>query len=414
MTELSFDRAAMSDPAPHYPFDPHDPEFAREPWPVYRELRERCPVAYSDTYDGGFWVLSKYADVRAVALDPATYSSADDLLLPANHDAGWLLPIQSDPPATADYRRVLAHIFNARAVRELEPLVRSWTTEAIDGVIERGQCDLVPTFAHPIPGKTTMQLMGWPVEGWASVVVAIKELTTRPPGDPGRDRAAVAVAAIRERVVENLAVRRREPGDDLASALLTSTVGTRPLAEDELVALMMLVVFGGIDTTVAAIGNMLTTLDGHHELRQRLLADRQLVPAFVEEVLRVEPPIQGFARIPQRRSVIGGMEIAEDSKVFLLWASANRDDEVFPDPDEVRLDRDPNPHLAFGVGAHRCLGATLARMEMRVVLEEVLSRMPDYAIDNDRVEPPRTAGTVFERLALPAAFTPGSRLGARS
>lgn len=396
----------MDKPTPDHAFDPHDPEFARDPWSVYRQLRESCPVAYSDTYDGGFWVLSKYADVRAVALDPAHFSSAADLLLPANHDAGWLLPIQSDPPMTVTYRRLLGHLFNARAVGELEPLVRTWTIAAVDAFAARGHCDFVPELAHPIPGKTTMQLMGWPVDQWADVVVAIKELTTRAPGDPGRARAALDVGHIRERVVDNLARRRQEPGHDLASALLASSVDSRPLTEEEMVALMMLVVFGGIDTTVAAIGNMLTTLDAHPELRRRLLDDDRLIPVFVEEVLRYEPPIQGFARFPTERAEIGGRDISEDSKVFLVWASANRDDDVFSDADTVRLDRDPNPHLAFGVGAHKCLGAALARMELRVVLEEVLRRIPDYTLLREHVVPPRTAGTVFERLALPAVFTP--------
>jgi cytochrome P450 len=396
----------MHTPTPDYAFDPHDPQFARDPWSVYRELRERCPVAYSDTYDGGFWVLSKYADVRTVALDPAHFSSAGDLLLPANHDAGWLLPIQSDPPATVAYRRLLGHVFNARAVGAIEPLVRTWTIGAVEAFAERGHCDFVPELAHPIPGKTTMQLMGWPVDEWADVVVAIKELTTRAPGDPDRARAAGDVDRIRHRVVENLAQRRSEPGDDLASALLAGSIDSRPLSDDEMVALMMLVVFGGIDTTVAAIGNMLTTLDAHPELRQRLLLDDRLIPVFVEEVLRYEPPIQGFARFPTGPAEIAGHEISEDSKVFLIWASANRDDEVFPDPDAVRLDRHSNPHLAFGVGAHKCLGATLARMELRVVLEEVLRRIPDYTLVRDEIVPPRTAGTVFERLALPAVFTP--------
>ena len=399
----------MSSPTPDYAFDPHDPAFARDPWHAYRELRNRCPVAYSDTYDGGFWVVSTYSDVRAVALDPARFSSAGDLLLPANHDAGWLLPIQSDPPMTAVYRRLLGHVFSAGAVRALEPLVREWTTAAIDAFIEHGRCDLVADLAHPIPGKTTMQMMGWPDDEGASVVVAVKEFTTRAPGDPDLAQAAIAIDRIRERVSDNLARRRSELGPDLASVLLASTADSRPLTEEEIVALMMLVVFGGIDTTVAAIGNMLTTLDAHSEVRQRLRADAGLIPAFVEEVLRYEPPIQGFARFPRQPAVIGGRQISETTKVFLLWASANRDEGVFPDPDDVRLDRDPNPHLAFGVGVHRCLGATLARMELRIVLEEVLGRIPDYALDHDHVVPPRTAGTVFERLALPAVFTPGSR-----
>jgi len=399
----------MSDDRPTYRFDHHDPEFARDPWATYRELRERCPVAHADTYDDGFWVLSRYADVRAASLNPKVFSSdEDDLLIPETHQ-GWLLPVQSDPPLTAQYRRTLNHLFSVRAVHALEPAIRAWVTEAIDDVIEGGACDFARDLARPIPGKVTMALMGWPPDLWRDVLDPIKQFTSHAGDDPERLAGAAGVDDIRRRVAENLELRRREPGDDLISRLLESNVGDRPLRDDEIIALGMMVIFGGVDTTVAAIGNMLFHLGHDPGLRSRLIEDPALLPAAVDELLRYEPPVQGFARFIREDVEVGGQCLRKDEKALLLWASANRDQDVFPEPDTVRLDRSPNPHLTFGIGVHRCLGATVAKAELRIVLEEVLRRLPDYEIVQEGVEPTSSAGTVFERLRIPARFSPGPR-----
>ncbi|MGH2783035.1 MAG: cytochrome P450, partial [Thermoleophilaceae bacterium] len=208
------------DHRPRCPFDHHTREFARDPWKTYRELRRDCPVAYSDTYDGGFWVLSKYEDVRAASMNPKAFSSDEpDLLIPRT-DAGWLLPVQSDPPLTAQYRKAVHRIFGVPAVRGLEPSIRDWATEAIDAVIEQGRCDIARELARSIPGKATMALMGWPVEDWQRVLDPLKQYTGHAGADPARQAGAAGVAAIRRRVTENLALRRREPGDDLVSDLV--------------------------------------------------------------------------------------------------------------------------------------------------------------------------------------------------
>lgn len=401
----------MSDDRPRYRFDHHDPDFALDPWATYRELRERCPVAHSDTYDDGFWVLSRYDDVRAASLNPKVFSSdEDDLLIPETHQ-GWLLPVQSDPPMTAQYRRTLNHLFSITAVRALEPSIREWATDAIDEVIEQGSCDFARDIARPVPGKVTMALLGWPVEGWRDVLDPIKQFTTHAGDDPERLAGASAVDGVRRRVTENLELRKQEPGDDLVSRLIDSDVDGRPLRDDEIVALTMMVIFGGVDTTVSAIGNMLFYLDRDRDMRRRLIEEPELVPVAVDELLRYEPPVQGFARFVREDVEVGGQCLRAGEKALILWASANRDEEVFPEPDSVRLDRAPNPHLTFGIGVHRCLGASLAKAELQIVLEEVLRRLPEYEIVEDEVEPTSTAGTVFERLRIPARFPPGSRVG---
>lgn len=402
-------------------FDPHDPEYAKDPWATFRTLRAECPVSYSDRYEGGFWIVSKYEDVKAVSLDPDHFSSdpdrlssGGDLLVPSAN-MGWkLLPIESDPPMTAEYRRVINHVFHVRAVKELEPVVRRWAADAIDSFSERGTCDLVPELAYPVPAKVTTRLMGWPEEEWEEVLHAIKDFTTRAPHEPERAVAQKGVERLRQRVIENVDLRRHTPSDDLASHLLEADIGGRPLTEDEIIGLLMMVIFGGVDTTVASIGNMLHYLDLDHELRSRLIADAALIPAAVEELLRYEPPIQGFARVLSEPGVIRGTEIPPGKKILMLFGSANHDEDVYESPEEVRIDRPANPHLTFGVGVHRCQGAMLARMELRVVLEEVLARIPDYRIRHEEVVHTHSAGTIFERLSLPADFTPRPPLGAAS
>jgi len=169
-------------------------------------------------------------------------------------------------------------------------------------------------------------------------------------------------------------------------------------------------IFVFVVTASSSILNMLHYLDLALYMRSRLIGEHAAIPAAVEEMLRYEPPIQGFARIPTRPCVLGGEEIPAGEKVLMLFGSANHDEDVFERPGEVRIDRPSNPHLTFGVGVHRCQGATLARMELRVVLEEVLRRIPDYRIRHDAVVHTHTAGTIFERLSLPATFAPRSPL----
>lgn len=389
-------------------FDHHTAEFAADPWTTYRRLRERCPVAHSDAYEDGFWVLSRYSDVRRCTLDTDVFSSAGgDLLIPSENP-GRLLPVQSDPPLATAYRKVITPLFTVAAVREMEPHIVRYVDETIDEFIGRGECDVVSDLALPVPGKVTMKLVRWPERDWPDVVRPIRDFSTHPVGAPEREVAGAKLAEIRGRVADNIRQRAETPADDLASRLVRGRVDDRPLTEDEMVDVMMMVLFGGVDTTVAAIGNMLLYLDTDRALRERLAGDPGLIPAAVDELLRYEAPVQGFARFVREDTEIGGQRIAAGEKVFLAWASANRDPEVFAEPDSVRVDRSPNPHLTFGIGVHRCIGATLARVELQVVLRRVLERLPDYTVDHDAVAPTPSCGTTFGRQRIPARFTPGA------
>lgn len=385
-------------------FDHHAPGFARDPWSIYDGLRE-ARVVYSDTY-GGFYVLSRYEDVWEAARDDDTFSSDREVVLPAT-GVGRLVPLNADPPDLQRYRSALFPYFTQRAAEAMEPEIRRFTTTTIDAFIEVGQCDLITDLAAPVPAMTTLELMGLPSEDWAILAEPLHDLISYPTDDPRHGAARAGVWAIRERFAAEVAEREARPRDDMVTHLLgLGREGT--LTRDEVVDLLMMVTIGGFDTTMAAIGSALLYLEQHPDARRRLAAGPGLLPAAVDEFLRFEAPVQGFARTVTRDVEIGGCPIPAGATVFLLWGSANRDPEAFDRPDEMVLDRRPNRHLTFGVGGHRCLGAHLARVEMRVVLTEALARLGDYTIDHDEVAWPASVGILYGRAHIPATFPPAA------
>jgi cytochrome P450 len=395
----------MSD-RPTVHFDHHSREFARDPWSVYADLRQRCPVSWSETY-GGFWLLSRYDDVREVALDDETFSSAQSITVPAKPPTARLsIPIEMDPPTFLEYRRILNPCFSPAAVARIEPKIDEFVHGLIDEFVERGSCDLVMDFTNPLPAMTTLHLLGLPVEDWEAYAVPLHDKTFM------RDHTPEQVAQYEQvhvRVREAIAERRRAPRDDMISYLLAQEVQGAPIGDEDVLDMVMLTLHGGFDTTGSAIANAMLFLDGNHAHRDRLLADPELLQSAVEEFLRYEAPQQGLARVATRDVEIGGQTICTGERVFLLWASANRDADAFPDADEVILDRFPNRHVTFGIGAHRCLGSNVARTQMRLALRALLDRLPDFAVDRDAIVRADTVGVVFGHYSIPMTFTPGPR-----
>lgn len=392
-------------PSPGCPvvrFDHHAPDCADELWEIYDGLRA-ARVAYSETY-GGFYVLSRYEDVYAAARDDETFSSDREVVLPATR-VGRLIPLNADPPDLQRYRSALFPYFTQRAAEAMEPDIRRFTTTAIDAFISEGRCDLITDLAAPVPAMTTLELMGLAPEDWAILAEPLHDLIAYPTNHPNHESARAGVWTIRERFAAEVAARAVEPRDDMVTHLL-GLEGDGTLSRDEVVDLLMMVTIGGFDTTMAAIGSALLYLEGHPDERRRLAADPSLLPAAVDEFLRFEAPVQGFARTVTRDIRIGGCPIAAGETVFLLWGSANRDPEAFERPDEMLLDRQPNRHLTFGVGGHRCLGSHLARVEMRVVLSETLRRLGDFTVLHDEVRWPTSVGILYGRAHIPATFTP--------
>jgi cytochrome P450 len=391
----------VTDERPTCTFDHTSAEFAHDPWSTYARLRCECPVAWTESHEG-FWVLSRYDDVYEVARDDETFSSDREVVIPPTC-VGKLVPLNSDPPALQIYRRIMMPFFSLQYVKgTLAPRIADLVDVHLDRILASERFDLVRDFALPIPAMTTHELLGLPLDEWEASVRPVEAISTSHAGSPERAEALELVTGLRARLAEEAERRRREPRDDLLTHLTRARFEDRQLRSDEIVDMATLVVFGGMDTTTAAVSNALLYLHRDLEARSRLIAEPELLENAIEELLRYEPPVQGFARTVTRDCVVGGRAIPAGETIFMLWGSANRDESVFPDPDAVILDRFPNRHMAFGVGAHRCIGANIARAEIRIMLGEVLRRLPHYRILENEMEARSTAAISFGKLRLPA------------
>ena len=396
--------------APEIAFDHHAPDFVRSNYDIYRQLRARCPVAHTASH-GGFWVVAGYDEVFQVARDDRTFSSARGGVIPPT-TVGRLLPIQADPPALERYRRLLNPFLTPAAIRQVEPWIGDVVDATIDDFIEAGHADLVLDLANPVPAKTTMHLLGLDPGEWRMFADPLHQVMYTQPGTAENDEGQRQVLAFSEKIVGEVEERVRRPRDDMISRLLISEFEGTRTSFDEVCDLVRMVIFGGMDTIVAALGNIFLRLDRHPDIRRRLVEERKLLPTAIEEFLRFDAPIQGFGRVATRDTAVGDWPVKAGEWVFMVWASANRDEKVFgEDCDRLRIDRAPNRHMTFGIGGHRCQGSTLARSELRIVLDRVLERLPDFQVHWDQVVGPETVGSSYGQREVPTSFTPGSKIG---
>lgn len=389
---------------PSVEFDQNSAQFAADPWSKYEELRSNCPVAHTDAH-GGFWVVSKYDDVVKVARDDMTFSSCPTTVIP---DSGVynLIPLQSDPPDLQRYREALLPFFTPKAIASYAPRIREFTNNCIDAFVARGHCELVTELANPVPSMTALEFIGFDPRDWHDFAGPMHRLSYFADGSVERAQALADLEKMDAVIATAIDDRRKKPAGDAITALVNYKKDGVMFSDQELHGLVKMLLFGGLDTTMAAISNTLLYLSEHPDARQRLIDDPGLIPLAVEEFLRFEAPVHAFSRNVTTDTQVGDQKICAGEKVYMLWASANRDPDQFENPDEVVLDRRPNRHLTFGVGGHRCLGAMLARMEMQIILEQVLCRIPDFHIDPDTVRHPITVTIIWGRTSLPATFTP--------
>jgi cytochrome P450 len=362
-------------------FDHNAPAFIADPYPTYAKLRAEDPVHYSDRY-GGYYVLTRYEDVRSALLNWPLFSSGKPGVtsIPTSVQREFFeIPLEVDPPEHTPYRQLVSRFFTRNAIAAIEPGIREIAVDLLEPMIEANGGDVVQEFALPFVSRVLALFLGVPQEeslrwvGWSKDIFHGR-LTDR----ARADRASREMIEFVDELVER---RRRSPGDDLFSALATVTHQGRKLTREELHGYGVLILNAGQETTVNGIGGSFGYLAEHPDDRARLRADAGLLPGAVEELLRFISPIQLLGRTTTRDSTMHGCPMPADSTVAMCYASANRDRGIFADPDEVRIDRRPNPHLAFGAGPHTCLGAHLARAEIRIVLEEALARIPSFRID---------------------------------
>jgi cytochrome P450 len=388
-------------------FDHHSPDIAPDPYPAYAQLRDRCPVAWSERH-GGFWVLSDYAGVYAASQDDETFRSAPTVALPEQPYGIRNVPIDTDNPETEQLRRILLAGYSPGAVRKLEPQITAMADELIDAFAGAGSCDLVRDYAMPLPARIMLRVIGVDESDWLFYVERIHTIIH---GMTGNVQATMTAGMeLAGRIVEHMN-RRRETGDysGQLGALLTAEIDGEPLSDMDVMSYVFLLLFGGLDTTTAALANALVVLDRDRSLRTTLIEHPEKTGTAVEEFLRFESPVQSLGRTISRDVEFRGQQLHAGDRALLMWASANRDPAVFPDPDTVDLDRTPNRHLAFGVGLHRCLGSNLGRAMFHIMLERLLARVPDYRVTEDPT-PHRYADSaiVFALHNLPAAFGPAT------
>ncbi|PZM98131.1 MAG: cytochrome P450 [Actinobacteria bacterium] len=403
---------------PTIEFDHYSPEF-RDNWrAIVDENLSKCPVAYSTTY-GGFWLVSDYASLSRVIRDDATFTSTHNMEDPNDPRQGIVIPpnpmlqvpMEFDPPLYNQYRRMLNPHFSPTAAREMEPFVRQATHAMLDKVCATGRMDLVLDLGNPVPALATMKLVGLPLDDWETYAEPMHGIVSHPAGSPEYLRCIAALQQLGEVLAEMVPGLREKEADGLLSTLARATINGKKLPDEEIVLIALLVMQGGVDTTTALLANTLYWLDEHPEYRQRLIDNPELLDSATEEFLRYFTPVPALARTATKDVVVGGQQIRAGDRVLMCFSAANRDPEVFDNPDEVRLDRFPNPHTSFGLGIHRCIGSNYARSWFRTMLSAVLERMPDYTVDRNATRRNESIGIINGFVTLPATFTPSEPRG---
>ena len=382
-------------------FDHRSVELAQDPFSIYATLRERCPLQRSEEW-GGFWVVASHELVNEVAHDDARFSVAEGQSFPHAGNPRPLIPLEVDPPDVLTWRRLLGPLFAPAVVERMEADVRRLARELVDAFADKGRCDVVADLAEPLPARITMRLLGLPEDRWRECLDAIHTGVHESARD--LDKAVEAMIEVAVILAEVMEEREAEPQDDIISFLQRAEFDGRPVSEEEIFDICLLLLFGGLDTTASVIGFGLAYLGRNEAARARLVAEPATIGPAVEEFLRYYSPVQGLARTATCDTELGGEQVRAGDKLWLLWASANHDEAEFPDPETLVLDRSPNRHLAFGVGIHRCLGSNLGRLMARVALEEFLARIPDFKLESAEDDVVPDAGIVYALTTLPIVF----------
>ncbi|MCA1727348.1 MAG: cytochrome P450 [Actinobacteria bacterium] len=375
-----------------------------DPYPALAALRRAAPV-YRDE-PNGLWGITRYQDVRRISGDPRTFSSAEG----ARPDAPAMpMMIDLDDPEHHRRRGLVGRGFTPRQVSLREDRVRAICDDILDRVAEHGACDFVRDIAAPLPMRVIGELMGFPsgdgdrLLAWSDEMIA----ALGAPDPAAMDRATVAFAEYRA-YLQPFVEDRRRTGDasDLIGIFVNAEIDGERLDNDALAFEIVNLLIGGDETTRHVITGGMYELLRHPGQRELLRADRSALPTAVEEMLRWVSPIKGMARTATRDVEVRGMPIAAGERVLLLYPSANRDEDVFEEPDRFDVRRTPNEHVAFGYGAHFCLGNSLARLELRVMFDRLLERFPDMELASEDPLPVRQANFITGFEAMPVTFTP--------
>ncbi len=404
-------------------FDPLSNEVLESPYEFYRALRQHAPVYH---IPGTNWyTISRYADITDITLNTEDFSSnltsiivsgpngePSDLERPQLDTGPMDVLAIADPPAHKPQRRLGQKALSMRFVQSLEPTIRQMANDIIDRFIERGECDWVQEFAKEIPMTISLSLAGFPTDNWREIKAwsdkSIALLSGINTPETFEDNI-VSANAIFEYTEQHYNRIKQEPGDNFTSSLIEATRDKEhPLSEREAISMVFQLLIAGSDSTANTIGNTVKVLAENPALQQQVRDNPELLDNFIEEVLRLETPFMGHFRQTKADVEIAGTPIPQGSRLMLMWASANRDESVFENPDQIDLQRNQktNKHYSFGYGIHQCLGAHLARTEVRLALEELFKRTKNFTLDTSKPVPDHIPSVFIRELHhLPICFT---------
>ena len=365
-------------------WDHADPAYNQQAHQIWDELRQTCPVAHTDRY-GGAWLPVRHEDISAIARDTDHFSSEGAVLANKPPREEWIStapiggapPITSDPPFHADARRLLLPAFSPQVVAEWEPEIRRLCNELIDNLEGLDVVDAAVQYAQNIPVYVIASMLGLPLEDsdyFRDTVHLVLEEIGAEFGDrrAGFEKLDAYLAVHVQDHIEN-------PKDDLIGFLLNAKIYDQPLSPTHVVGTIILLMVAGIDTTWSSIGSSIWHLAHHPADLARMVAEPELLPTAIEELLRAYAPVT-MARIVSQDAEIGGCPVKQGDSVLLPFPAANRDPYVFENADTVIIDREVNRHVAFGLGIHRCLGSNLARLELRLAVEVFINRFPKFEL----------------------------------
>ena len=396
---------------------------------LFRLLRREDPVHWNEGNEEilGWWDITKYRDVLHVSRNPDLFSSEDGIVMYKPRDpemataaanGNGMMLITMDPPRHVRLRRLVNKGFTPRAVNAMEDHIRQITRDVLDDMAAKGRCDFVLDVASQLPLAVICGMMGLEKKDWPFMF----ELTNKVLGSgdpeyqtdvPLEQRGTTEAARITGNVgtmqmfgffAQKIQERKEQRDDDLISVLVGSELDGQSLSDEDLLWFCFLLILAGNETTRNAISGGLLALCENPDQRAKLQADMSLLPVAVEEILRYVSPVTHMARVATADTEIGGKKIAKGERVVMWYPSVNRDEDIFPEPDRFDITRAPNEHLAFGIGEHFCLGAGFARLELKVMFEEIFARFPDIHLDGP-VE--RLRSTFIGGIKhLPVAYTP--------
>ena len=397
------DGAADQQEAGRQDYDLFGVEYVGDPAAFWQRFRSECPVARSDQY-GGSWLPVRYEDVRAVAKDVKTFTSSEGVSVVEIPNRKESLkqgnpPIDADPPLHTWTRRLMLPAMSPDSVLSYEAGTRELCQKLIAGFEADGKADAAADYAQQLPVRIIGALLGVPEDrsdqfvGWVRSVLEFAN---------DQERRSAALAELAAFLREQIAERRVNPGSDMISEMLAAEVDGEPINEDIIIGEAGLLLVAGVDTTWSAIGSALFHLASHPEDRHRMATDPDVWPRAIEEFLRFYSPVT-MARVATQNTTVGGCPVGAGDRVLLSFPAANRDEAAFVDADRFMIDRAQNRHLAFGVGIHRCAGSNLARMELRIALEEWMAAIPEFELEDPsavtwaggQVRGPRSIPVVF-------------------